>query len=363
MRSQRGAAEKKPWKDLPSLEGVVETEFLRPIHLGETVVAHRALAPRLGVIPRDADAILNANDADIDQYPGMAEWWRTANQMWEANSVKKKSADDVTETVKMSLTERLDYHRELSAQFPIPDIRVVYGKSGMHLAAARVVDHRAVIDHTLYWAAARSSEEAWYLCAILNAAATTQATRPLMSRGKEERHIDTYVWQLPIPEYDDHDETHRRLSELGKEAESVAAAMEVGPGESFVTLRRRLRALFAEHPVGRSIERIVAPMLPPPMLESVYAKVSDGASRAALTEIYDALDERLLDGELDAAGWILDAVEVSRLDVTTALGFLSVTLAARDRLPARRDLVDRVAEWLRAKDPARVASLLEGLTP
>lgn len=42
------------------------------------------------------------------------------------------------------------------------------------MTAARIDDNRAVIDHKLYWATATTREEALHLCAILNAAVTTQ---------------------------------------------------------------------------------------------------------------------------------------------------------------------------------------------
>src|SRR5262249_47775651 len=38
VRSLRTANEKRPWKDLPSLEGAVEQEFVRPVHLGATIL-------------------------------------------------------------------------------------------------------------------------------------------------------------------------------------------------------------------------------------------------------------------------------------------------------------------------------------
>jgi len=41
VRSLKRANDKKPWKNLPPLEGVVETEFLRPILLGESALPFR----------------------------------------------------------------------------------------------------------------------------------------------------------------------------------------------------------------------------------------------------------------------------------------------------------------------------------
>lgn len=72
----------------------------------------------------------------------------------------------------------------------------------MHVAAAVVTDPAAIIDHSLYWAPISSPDEGLYLCAILNSPVLTTLVRPLMSYGKDERHVDKYVWKLPIPLYD-----------------------------------------------------------------------------------------------------------------------------------------------------------------
>lgn len=368
--SSRSVSEKEPWKDLPRLEGVVETEFLRPVHLGETVLPYRALPPRLAVIPRDAERILDPKGDDVDQYPGLADWWRKASDVWEAHRKKKdkkkdekegKSGKSGEEHEEFTLTQRLDYHAELTSQFPIPPQRVVYTKSGMHLAAARLVDPRAVIDHTLYWAAVNSVGEAHYLCAILNSSAATQAVRPLMSRGKEERHVDKYIWQLPIPTYNEDDPRHAELAGLGKQAEELIAALPMKDGNNFVSFRRSLRAFLEEHAVGRRIEAIVAPMLPPPFLTNVYTLVKQGAARKALAQIFEEIDERLLDGDFGACEWILAAADLKQLDTTTALGFLGVSLQAKEKLRSRKDLVAQVEAWLREREPERVEPLLLGL--
>ena len=51
VRSLRTANEKPPWKELPSLEGTVEHEFVRPVHLGATLLPFRLLSSWLAVIP------------------------------------------------------------------------------------------------------------------------------------------------------------------------------------------------------------------------------------------------------------------------------------------------------------------------
>ena len=129
--------------------------------------------------------------------------------MWDAN----RSTDRLT------LLGRLDYRRGLTQQFPPPAHRVVYSKGGMYLAAARVSDSSALIDHKLYWAAASGIEEARYLTAILNSDVLTQLVRPLQARGEHNpRDFDKYVFRLPIPLYNPDNSEHRQLVELATSA-------------------------------------------------------------------------------------------------------------------------------------------------
>lgn len=131
----------------------------------------------------------------------------------------------------------------------------------MHLAAARVTDPTAVIDHTLYWGAAVSEAEALFLCAVLNSARVTELVRPLMSYGKDERHIDKAVWRLPIPLFDPADEQHRRLAGLGQQAEAEIQGLDLDDTAHFAALRRRVRRQLAESPTGQQIEELVDRLL------------------------------------------------------------------------------------------------------
>jgi hypothetical protein len=357
VRSARSANEKMPWKDLAPLEGVIESEFVRPVHLGETVLPYRVLAPEYAVIPRDADGLLDPNGDRVQHYPGLAKWWSDANAVWLENRSSER----------LTLTEQLDYQGKLKSQFPPAEQRVVYTKAGMHLAAARLVDHRAVIDHKLYWASVSSIAEANYLCAVMNAAVTTTAVRPLMSYGKDERDIDKYVWQLRIPEFDPSNTLHAELADLGAAAEAEVARLKLNSKLHFAAQRRAIRGLLEVTPVGRKIEARVAELLgvehtpAPETLDAVYALVEGTEMRQAVAKVFADLDGLMLSGHMAECDAVLAAVDVERLDITTALAFLAITLQAREQLSHRAALVGRVESWLRQRDPARAERLMEGL--
>ena len=251
VRSARSANEKAPWKDLPDLEGVVESEFLRPVYLGESILPYRAIEPVLAVIPRDMEFLLDPAGDRIDHYPKLAEWVRKAEKLWN----QYRSSE------RLSFIDQLNYHHKLEDQFPIYRQRIVYSKSGMHLVASRIDNRRAVIDHTLYWTRAASKEEAHYVCAILNAAVITRLVRPLMSYGKDERHIDKHIWKLPIPMFDEANAEHTELAALGQKAEEAIAKLKLDTEKHFAASRRVIREFLADSDVGKEIERRVTELV------------------------------------------------------------------------------------------------------
>jgi hypothetical protein len=66
-----------------------------------------------------------------------------------------------------------------------------------------------------------------------------------MSYGKDERHIDKHVWQLPIPLYDSGSPVHRRLAELGHQEAQLVAHLDLYERGNFVTLRQDVREALA----------------------------------------------------------------------------------------------------------------------
>jgi SAM-dependent methyltransferase len=246
VRSARSAHEKRPWRDLTGLRGEVEAEYLWPVYLGEHVAPYRSFAPALGVLPWGTAGWVEPTVADC---PGLAAWWREGEARWLGHRVSEK----------LTLRGQFDYQQKLASQFPVSPLRVVYTKSGMHLTAAKVSHARAVVDHTLYWMAARSVDEADYLCALLNSAGVTRRVRPLMAYGKDERHIDKHVWRLPIPLFDPANPVHGALVRAARRAEAEIAGRPVAGG--WIAVRREIRGFLASSAVGREIEGLVGELL------------------------------------------------------------------------------------------------------
>ena len=198
---------------------------------------------------------MDGSDDRIDAYPALATWVRTAEETWKAHS-----------SGAMTLTEQIDYMSKLTQQVPVPPIRVVYAKAGMHVSAALVTDQRALIDHKLYWAAVSSESEGNYLVGILNTPTLTELVRPLMSYGKDERDIDKAVWKLPIPAYDNTNPLHTEIAQVAK-ALTADLAERQWRSDYFVTIRQDVRAWLLTNDNGRKLDNLVRELLGEPPLD------------------------------------------------------------------------------------------------
>lgn len=245
IRSSRSIHEKHPWRSLPDLSGVVESEFVRPLYNGDCVFPFRVGQASLLVVPCTQRGLLQRNQLEF--HVGLQQWWERAEGVWNEN----RSSET------MSLTERMDYQSGLSKQFPVPELRVVYNRAGMHLVGAKIRDRRAIIANGLYWASVRTEIEANFLCAILNAPVTTELARPFMSYGKDERDIHKHFWELPIPSFDSANTVHCRLAELGEAAETIAQGLAINSDAHFAATRAQMRRALAASPEGKEIDEIV----------------------------------------------------------------------------------------------------------
>jgi SAM-dependent methyltransferase len=252
VRSRKTSLDKQPWKGLPEHTGVVESIFIRPAYLGESIAPFRVLSEPEAVIPYDGAELMDGASHRIDRYQGLADWWRGAEAIWESH----RSSD------KRTLLEQIDYMKQLSAQFPIAPYRVAYTASGNTLAATVIQDQSGVIEHKLYWARTETRVEAQYLVAILNAPVLSELVRPYQSVGAfGARDFDKYVWRSPIPTFDAQHPLHGRLVALAGEGEDVADTVALPPDIGFQKARRQIREALEEAGVAQTLNEVVAELL------------------------------------------------------------------------------------------------------
>jgi len=255
VKSRRTNQEKEPWKSLPSVENRVEAEFLRPILLGESILPYRVFRSFEGVVPVDSKGqVLDREAAANRGLDGLHGW------LHKADAVRRQNAGSRS----VSLVENWDYHSKLSAQFPVPALRVAYAKAGTQPAACVLRDSDAVIDHKLYWSELRSEAEARYLVAILNSETARARAERYQSRGQwGARDFDKVMFNLPIPRFDTKEDVHQSLAEAAARAESVAAAVELPQGVRFQRARRLVRDALRDAGIAQEIDGLVDSLLGP----------------------------------------------------------------------------------------------------
>jgi len=231
----------------------VERQFVKEIHLGQTVVPYRLLPPLNAVLPTTPTGILS--NEQIEDHPALAAWWERAETAWTATKVLGDDSD---------LLDRIDFHGQLGAQLPAAQHRVVYTKAGNTLSSARVMGD-ALIDHKLYWGAVSGLDEARYLTAILNSSTLLERVKPLQALGLfGGRDFDKVVFSLPIATYDHTSDDHRQLADLAAAAETAAAGLTFHPDWTFQRTRKYVRAELDRAGIAQQIEQAVARVVPVP---------------------------------------------------------------------------------------------------
>ncbi|MCU0654747.1 MAG: DEAD/DEAH box helicase family protein [Polyangiaceae bacterium] len=126
-----------------------------------------------------------------------------------------------------------------------------------------------------------------------------------------------------------------------------------------IALVAELLRVVGELPPG-ALEPSPAQSTMRPFLEELYA-LDPQSPRKALQLVFDRLDDALQEENFTFCDRMLEQAAPERLSVTAALGFLSATLGARDRLTKRESYARRLREVLQKSRPEDVNDLLKGL--
>ncbi len=102
-----------------------------------------------------------------------------------------------------------------------------------------------IVGHQTYWLICKTTDEAAYLTALLNADCLQQAYQ---DSRKSDRHFLHHIWRaVPIPRYDTGNAHHRALASLCAAAEQAAAGVrdslpsDTGQIKLCEAIRRELR--------------------------------------------------------------------------------------------------------------------------
>jgi SAM-dependent methyltransferase len=253
VRGRVGKQDKKPWKEIEPPQGPIEIGFLKHAYLGENIYPYRVGEPLEAVVPVARGTMLNSKSAMTGGQPHLAAWLEACESLWKDNGQDTRL-----------LADHLNYFEQLTCQFPIAPLRVVYAKSGTQPAAALLRDSKAVLDHFLYWMPCATDIEGRYLCAILNSETARSRVEKFQAEGQwGKRHFDKAMFNLPIPVFNASKSLHAKLATAAAEAERAASFVEVREGEYFVTTRNRIRKTLIEDGIAGEIDKLVEKLLGP----------------------------------------------------------------------------------------------------
>lgn len=252
VQSDRSSPERDPWKSLDTLTGAVEARFVRRMLLGESLLPFCLRGERLAIVPAtDSGRLITLDSDDIDDYPGLQDWWTRADELYRSNAPA---------TTKHDLAGQVDYQGKLTSQLPLRAHRVAYTGRGERVTAARISDDAAVVDHALYWASFASEDEALYATTVINSAALHSRIVSALSKGLfGGRNIHRAPFLVPWPRYDPTDGKHGAIVRSGRVAEDIARAVTSnGPTAS---ARNQVRAALVTNGVDQRIENLVGGLL------------------------------------------------------------------------------------------------------
>lgn len=99
----------------------------------------------------------------------------------------------------------------------------------------------------------------------------------------------------------------------------------------------------------------------PDLLDRIYFLDYHGKVDAALDHLFEWVDDELQAGMFQTVDDLLFAVQPDRCGTTLLLGILTITGAAREKLPSRARFYESVSNVLHQRHPGRVERLLHGL--
>ena len=169
-----------------------------------------------------------------------------------------------TDRQKFRLIEQFNYYGKLSAQFPIPRLRVVYAKAGTLPAACFSEIERDNRPHAVLGRLRVAKLKGITLC-IFNSETSRARVATMQSRGQwGARHFDKVMFTLPIPRFDSAITLHNELAAAAAEAERIAAAFELPASVKFQRARKLIRDALTESGIAPHIDELVARLLDQP---------------------------------------------------------------------------------------------------
>ena len=232
-----------PWSKLGSQHGIVPSKWVRECLFFTDLLPH--------LIPTTTSCILPISGIDWDPARVANPYWQEVTDLYAAHHGHGSNTPH-------TLEGRLNFNNALFKQLEHGEKEyVLYNTSGDVLHAARM--HRPYVsNHRIYSVQCRSSDEALFLTAILNADIMLPAFR---ATRKSDRDFMAHIWRkVPIPRYDG-SQLHYDLANLSKQAENIAKGTYT-PTYGKHKMRSKIRKALRKDGVAGQIDDICKQLFP-----------------------------------------------------------------------------------------------------
>lgn len=95
-------------------------------------------------------------------------------------------------------------------------------------------------------------------------------------------------------------------------------------------------------------------------LNRIYRLSEVGDEHGAADEVFNFMDDHLLDEQFPICDEVFDQVEVEKILAPVMVSFLMVTRKAKDELPARKEFLERATQFLAKERGSERAERLLG---
>ncbi|MEW5842608.1 MAG: N-6 DNA methylase [Bacteroidota bacterium] len=262
---------KAPW-DTIDFSGRIESRFLFKTALSKSIIPFALYKPDLVVLP----IIINKNDENKKEiyfysadelmnegYLNASRWFKNVENTW--NLLKTEKAKEMT------ANGRIDFQRGLSTQNLNVRCFVLYNSSGTNANCVVVerdsYDLEIMVDYKTYVSFTDTIYEAYYISTFLNSSLTNNMMKDFQSRGLwGARDVSKKILDIYFPKFNEEEETHMRLAELGKAAhEKATLYLKENPPKEELTATRlgRLRVEIKKHLSAemKEIDKIVKKLI------------------------------------------------------------------------------------------------------
>jgi len=191
---------KKPWTFIPYYEIEVERQYIFDCAKSTDLVPFSLLSTYKIFLP--VEKKLNFNRKKI--CPKAKILFEKLEKIY--NEIQEKDERSITD-----LWENINHLNKLTNPMQLSNIKVIYNASGSLLKAA-IVKNKIIVDTTLFYIGLDNTNEAYYLCAILNSLILSKNIKII----KSSRHIHKRPLTFPIPFYNENNKLHSEIVSLGK---------------------------------------------------------------------------------------------------------------------------------------------------